>query len=554
MTRTRVALYTRVSTEEQKENYSLAAQLELLKKFAADHKYEVYDEYVDGGYSGTVYERPAFQRLIRDAHHKKFDAILVYRLDRFFRNNKALLTVSEDLEKFGVAIRSITEPFDSSTYFGKFALSLFGSIAQLERDTFLERSKVGRLRRAKEGFYSGTQPTKFGFDYDKESKKLKINEKEAETIRLIFRLYNEPESSLVKVVRRLRQLRLKTKEGKEFISSTVHDILRDSVYVGKWYANKYSKGGRLKPSAEWILVEVPVIVSIPVFESAQKLLQVRKNYSVRNAKYKYLLQGLVKCGDCGNTVAGTADKQITVKNGKKYGPYLKLYYRCTHFVKNLYGKSINCNLRYMQGAILESVVWKEVEKILLNPMLIMNAVRREQKMRPAKKESFSNELIKVKRRIEDLHCEEERILEAYRESVIDLRQLKDQTAKIKGDAGLFQNRAKELEFELQKPEDNNPKGVIDYLKKMRQGLGALSYETKKKILHLFNTAITANVDGSIDIRCFLPNNLNNEKDETDYFSCSELSKNELFRCEQSDPECFGGCLFEYQSRVRRQAH
>ena len=117
---TKVALYARVSTEEQTSNFSLASQMELLRKHAADNKYDVFGEYIDDGYSGTSFERPQFQRLMEDSREGRFQLVLVYRVDRFFRNNKHLLNTVDELKKSSVSIRSITEPFDTSTYLGNF--------------------------------------------------------------------------------------------------------------------------------------------------------------------------------------------------------------------------------------------------------------------------------------------------------------------------------------------------------------------------------------------------------------------------------------------------
>jgi len=365
--RIKVALYARVSTEEQKENFSLAVQLDLLRKNAVSHQYEIFNEYIDAGFSATGHDRPGFQRLLQDAEAKKFQLVLVYRLDRFFRNTKALLIVSDHLEKLGTGIRSITEPFDTSTHFGKFALSLFGSMAQLERDLFLERSRLGRLRRAQEGYYSGAQPAKFGYHYHRETEKLEIDDKESQIVQMIFRLYSEPCSSLRKIALRLNQIGHKTKKGNLFESATIHDVLRDPIYTGKWFANRYFTGGKLKPQNEWIEVKVPALISEALFLKTQELLRRRRNYSIRNAKYKYLLQGLIRCGDCGCTVAGSADKQYQVKKGKNYGPYFKLYYRCTHFTKNRYGKRVECSLRYIQAELLEETVWKKIEEVFKEP-------------------------------------------------------------------------------------------------------------------------------------------------------------------------------------------
>lgn len=200
----RVALYARVSTEEQTENFSLGSQTELLKKHAKEHQYKIYSIYIDGGYSGASYERPEFQRLLADAKQSRFDIVLVYRLDRFFRSNKDLLNVVDEMSSYNVDLKSITEPFDTSNYLGKFVLSLFGSIAELERNTFIERSKAGRLRRYREGYYSGTTPCKFGYSYNKKTKKLEINDKEAEIVKNIFGLYLQPDSSVLKVTKNQR--------------------------------------------------------------------------------------------------------------------------------------------------------------------------------------------------------------------------------------------------------------------------------------------------------------------------------------------------------------
>ncbi|MFA6130479.1 MAG: recombinase family protein [Candidatus Omnitrophota bacterium] len=504
----KAALYARVSTEEQKENFSLAAQIELLRKHAADNGYEIFDEYVDGGYSGTSYERPRFQRLMDDAKQGRINLILVYKVDRFFRSNKDLLNVVYELEGMGVNIRSITEPFDTTNYLGKFILSLFGSIAELERNTFLERSKIGKMRRAREGYYSGSSPAKFGYNYIKETKKLEINEKEAEAVRKIYEVYRQPDSSLIKTTRALRKLDYRAKEGSLMREDVVHDVLRDPIYTGRWYANRHGKNGTLKPREEWIEVKVPQIVSEEIFERSQELLEARKNYSERNAKYPYLLQGMVKCGDCGNTIAGTADKQFQIRDGKSYGPYFKLYYRCTHFAKNKYNKLVNCRLKYVQTQKLESAVWQKIEEILENPGLIEKAVRQEKEIKTKSEGTLKQDIERIDLQQQGLIKEEQRILEAYRHNIISLEQLKQQVEGITKSKEVLEKTKQEIGELLQ--QDNKQSEIssaIDYVKKLKEGIGKFTYETKKRILHLFNTMITVNVNGIIDILIHLPKDI-----------------------------------------------
>ena len=501
----KVALYARVSTEEQKANFYLNAQIELLKKHAYDNRFEVYDEYIDDGYSGTSYERPQFQRLIEDSKQGKFQIILVYRIDRFFRNNKDLLNTADELQKLGINIRSITEPFDTS-YLGKFVLSLFGSIAELERNTFMERSKMGKLRRAKEGYYSGASPTRFGYSYNKETKKIEINGKEAEIVGLIFRLYNESGSSILKITRELRNLGYKTKEGHEMREDVVHDILRDSIYIGKWYANRHdSKTGKLKPKEEWIEVKVPKIILEEDFLKAQGLLQTRRNHSERNAKYDYLLQGLVKCGDCGNTVAGTADKQFQIKNGKRYGPYFKLYYRCTHFVKNKFERLVNCNLRYVQAEKIENAVWKEIEKILQKPELLKNAIKKETEITSKNGVEIKQELEIIEKQIQSSEREEQRILDAYRQSIISIEQLKEQIEGIRKNKDILELKKHEMDELLQNRDcETEINNAINYLKEIKENIKDFSFKTRKYVLHLLNAKISVSLNGIVDIIINLP--------------------------------------------------
>lgn len=108
----RAAGYVRVSTEEQAQHgYSIEAQKEKLETACRFQEFELVEIYVDDGYSGKDLNRPAVQRLIADAKAKKFDIILVYKLDRFSRRLGDLIPLGERLESIGISIRSITEPW-----------------------------------------------------------------------------------------------------------------------------------------------------------------------------------------------------------------------------------------------------------------------------------------------------------------------------------------------------------------------------------------------------------------------------------------------------------
>jgi site-specific DNA recombinase len=121
-----VALYMRVSSEDQADRGTIDAQRDFLRQFASLYQLPMADEYADDGVTGTLPlgERPEGRRLLQDAETGRFGCVLVYRLTRLGRSLKALIDAHDILSRFGVTIRSATEPFDTSTPIGTFLFQL----------------------------------------------------------------------------------------------------------------------------------------------------------------------------------------------------------------------------------------------------------------------------------------------------------------------------------------------------------------------------------------------------------------------------------------------
>src|SRR5215212_1162526 len=165
-----VVIYARVSTEDQAERATIQSQLDFLRRFVDLHSLPVAGEYVDDGISGTIplSDRPAGLRLLIDAETGRFGSVLVYRIDRLGRSLRSLLSAHDALDGFGVAIRSATEPFDTSSPIGSFLFQLLASLAELEKSTIAERTGLGRNRVASDGRYTGG-PIPIGYDLDAEN-------------------------------------------------------------------------------------------------------------------------------------------------------------------------------------------------------------------------------------------------------------------------------------------------------------------------------------------------------------------------------------------------
>ena len=150
----KVAVYGRVSTKDQNPE----SQLLDLRKYVALRDWEVYQEYVDHGISGMEENRPALDRLMKDARKRKFDILLVWKFDRFARSTKHLVTALEELEGLGIDFCSYEDSIDTSTNHGKLVFTIMGAIAEFERSLIRERVLAG-IRRAKEnGIRLGRPP------------------------------------------------------------------------------------------------------------------------------------------------------------------------------------------------------------------------------------------------------------------------------------------------------------------------------------------------------------------------------------------------------------
>jgi len=151
----RVALYARVSTLN---GQNPEAQLVELREYASRRGWEIAGEYVDAGVSGSKDSRPSLNRLMAHAHQRRFDAILVWKLYRFGRSLKHLVTAIAELEALGVTFVSLKDNWDLSTPLGRLMFQIVGAMAEFERELIRERIRAGMRRRKLEGLSLGRAP------------------------------------------------------------------------------------------------------------------------------------------------------------------------------------------------------------------------------------------------------------------------------------------------------------------------------------------------------------------------------------------------------------
>jgi site-specific DNA recombinase len=193
----RCAIYTRKSSDEglEQDFNSLHAQREACESFISSQRSEgwclVPTPYDDGGISGATMERPALRRLLADIEQELVDVIVVYKIDRLTRSLADVARMVETFDAHGVSFVSVTQQFNSTTSMGRLTLNVLLSFAQFEREVTGERIRDKIALSKKRGMWVG------GFvpvGYVKRDRSLAIDEEEAETVRLIFRRYNQLKS------------------------------------------------------------------------------------------------------------------------------------------------------------------------------------------------------------------------------------------------------------------------------------------------------------------------------------------------------------------------
>lgn len=173
----RVALYARVSTTldekgitdqdgERVKKQNPEVQLEPLRRFAENHEYEIVNEFVDRA-SGSDSNRPALQKMLKDAFAKEFDVILIVRIDRIMRSITNLHEILNDLESWNIKLVAIEQQLDFSTAIGKLMITIIGALAEWESEIMSERIKEGIKHAQEHGTKTGNpigRPPKFTDD------------------------------------------------------------------------------------------------------------------------------------------------------------------------------------------------------------------------------------------------------------------------------------------------------------------------------------------------------------------------------------------------------
>ena len=499
----KVAIYCRVSTEDQAERQTIENQIVFAEKYVDLHEMDVFTYYREDGITGTIplYERPEGTRLLQDAKEKKFDTLLIYKLDRLGRSARIILNSIHELEALGIQIKSMTEPFDTSSSAGRFMITMLAGVADLERETILERMWHGANRAARDGkWLGGIVP--YGY-FVNENKELEINNNllegfsmsEPEVIKIIFNKIGNEKWSTIKVCDYLNALgvptsyakanrKINSKDGKRKVATAniwrpgqVLRIAKNTTYKGIHIYGKRSKKER-----ELIERAVPAIVDTKLWEKVQKQLKDNQVESFKNKSRDFLLSSITKCNDCGLTYIGSNNRQTD-----------KAFYICIG-KQNYKNPKDNkkCESKNIPADYAENLVWEGCLNYINNPDIALEEI--DKSIRASKESSINteSEIIMLTSSLYSKESEKESILDLYRRKIIDSKDVENQLLNIQQEKNRIEDKINELKNKKEIINDliASSNSASDFLNSLREKSINPDFKTKREIVKSLIKKIT----------------------------------------------------------------
>jgi site-specific DNA recombinase len=537
----RAILYARVSTDEQaRSGYSLAQQLEALRDYAAREGYEVLEQISDPGQSGASLERPGMDHVRDLVAAGGVSVVLAQDRDRFAREPAYHYLLRREFEEHGTKIRALNDRGDESPE-GELTDGILDQLAKFERAKTAERTRRGKLRKAKEGKIVAGRMATFGFDFNEDRDGYVVNKETMAVVRRVFEMVGVEGLAIRTVKRVFEQEEVPTPNGARWWSAkTLRDIILDDCYkphtfeevrdlVGQnvaatlnpetnygisWYGRhrtwvkqvaEFGPGGKRyrrrrgateKPREQWIAV--PVIDSgLPreLVEAAREAIADNRKASSAGHRFWELSGGIMWCGNCGRRM--TTCRRRRDSNASKYYHH----YRCPK--RQIEGADACCHKKYYRAEEVEETVWRVVSDLMRDPEQLRADLERmleqeRQSMRgyPEKEaETWLHKLSEADRKrsgFQDLAAEGLITIVELRGKLAELEETRQTAEK---ELEKLKQHQRYLE-ELERDKD----AVLEaYAQMAPQALDALTAEERHQLYKMLRVRVTACADGPLEI-------------------------------------------------------
>ena len=512
---TRAAIYARVSDKSQdgEDKTSISEQIGDMETYCASKGLTITARYQEVG-RGWTKKRPEFQRMLADARRGRFDTIVCWKSDRLSRGMYPAAALMEVVEAHQIRLEAVLDAIDMKTF------GLMAAIGKIELDNFRERSTMGKRGTAKQGRVpTGGLP--YGYRIGDDGRP-DVVEEQAEAVRRIFHMYVHEGMGSHSIAVRLTDDGVPTQTDKLlWLQSRVHHVLGNATYTGTWVYGKYrhistEDGMKIydQPRDTWIEIPIPQLIDDETWERAKKLKKQRSRKAKRNTKVLYLLQHLLKCGECGHNFHAKATWTTTkVRNGKTYSyelPAPRRYYKCN----GMQSMRLLCRERpYIRAEQLEEPIWSEVKRVIQNPDVIVDCIDTSHTQGSA---SLEEEIAQAERDLRSIQMEEDRAIRLFVSGKITEAQLDLQRRFIT--ERLESARAKLDDYRAHETSGAEKRRLMEtilaWAREVGQDLDELTNERRMEILQMIVEEVVIDRDNNVNITLAIPIDVNSPEPES----------------------------------------
>lgn len=430
----RVTFYARVSTDKDAQLNSLDNQIMYFKDFIQNNKNWTYvDGYIDEGISGTsVNKREDFLRMIEDSEKGMFDLILTKEISRFSRSTLDSIKYTQALLKNNVGVLFQSDNINTIMPDSELRLTIMASIAQEEVRKLSERVKFGMKRSIEKGKVLGNEVIT---GYKKSKGKLVIDEKQAEMIRIIFKLYSTGDIGLKSISDYLFNNGYKSSKGTHIKTTTLRRMITNPKYKGFYCTNtvkyldyKTRKQIRL-PKSEWVVYDsegvIPAIVSPEIWDICNELLEKKASGYCAKIKDDGVFKrrttygGLLYCGEHNLHMR----RNRTNKNDKETSDYT---WKCSGLVEH--GLSF-CESPLLYESDLDEIFHKIIDKIVAEKDEIIKHLS-ELYLDSLNKKNYDLEIQKQEEKKNDINIKKNKLLDFLISETISAEEYKRRNAEL----------------------------------------------------------------------------------------------------------------------------
>ena len=525
-----IALYARVSSTQQVQDNTIEAQIAALEAYATEQGLPLQADlyFLDNGISGTSLARPGLDQLRDHAFQGHVDQVVVLNPDRLARTYAHQLILIEELRRLGVEIVFANRHLSDSPE-DQLLGQLQGVIAECAREKILERSRRGKLQKAKQGDLSVLSCAPYGYvsipkGHGAEAR-VEMHPDEAHVVKLVFRLFLEDQMSLHGIARHLTAQGIVSRHrAPVWHKSVVWGMLKNPAYMGQAaylktrsaprqrnqrrgphparYPKRLHSSRESRPESDWIFLAVPAIIEAQQYAQAKVQLEEHKRFSPRNnKKHPYLLNGLLRCKACGFALYGTT-------NSARHAADVPLSYYCCYGASAFRRRRGEvCTARAVRRDILEAVVWAKMEELLQHPQAVIEEYTR--RVHETQNHDDDLALLLTHKRMERRRAlsEKDRLLDLYQSGGITKDEITERIAAGRSKLQMIDSEIRYLEAEH--AASAQALRVIEHLDHCTAQIGAnvqsLDFDRKKAIMRLLVKEIKVDTHNhQVDIEHLLP--------------------------------------------------